>query len=220
MTLPDPPVPFPDDVPTTPVARIPLWRVWHPTADTASATQMRHFGPLHRFDPHPAGPAAEHPQHVVWYGAQQFEVALLEVHNRDTPAAALLGVTPPVSICRSVRASLVTVVRDPCVFDLTNPDHRDALGAPAELGTAVTADYRVQQGWSRQLRAARGVDGIRYPSARSTHVNGVACALLRSKIGTVTAQHLLIDDTLWPLVVMALDSAGLAWQVVDRCPRC
>ena len=24
-------------------------------------------------------------QYMVWYGAQQFEVALLEVYNRDTP---------------------------------------------------------------------------------------------------------------------------------------
>ncbi len=220
MTLPDPPSPFPNEVPTTSVAGIPLWRVWHPTATTASATQLRHFGPLHRFDPQPPGPPAEHPHHVVWYGAQQFEVALLEVYNRDTPTGAQPDVKPPVSICRSVRASLVTIVRDPRLFDLTNPDHRDALGAPAALGTAVTADYRVQQAWARQLRAASGVDGIRYSSARSTHLDGVACALLRAKVGTVTAQHLLIDDTLWPLVVVALDRAGLAWQVVDRCRRC
>lgn len=220
MKLPEPPAAFPDEVPTTPVAGIPLWRVWHPTATTTSATQMRHYGPLHRFDPHPAGPAAAHPKHVVWYGAQQFEVALLEVYNRDTPTGAQPDVKPPVAICRSARASLVTVVRDPRLFDLTNPDHRDALNAPAALGTAVTGDYRVQQAWARQLRAARRVDGIRYPSARSTHLDGVACVLLRAKVGTVTAQHLLIDDTLWPLVVVALDRANLAWEVVDRCPRC
>lgn len=219
--LPRPPDPFPSDVPVTAIAGIPLWRVWHPSPRTPTATQMRTWGPLARFDPHPPGDPADHPQHRVWYGAQRLDVAVLEVYNRDAPAQPPLQLTPPAEICRSARASLVTIVGDARVVDLTNPEHCTAIGASTELGSAVTGDYRVQQAWARILRTAPGVDGIRYPSARSAHVQGDATALLRARaVGTVTAQHLVIDDTLWPLVMMALDRAGVGWELVDRCNRC
>lgn len=41
-----------------------------------------------------------------------------------------------------------------------------------------------------------------------------------ARLVTIVAQHRLIDDTLWPHVAVALDAAGVAFNLVPDCPRC
>lgn len=194
--------------------RGPLWRIWHPSEHVTAADVPRDFGPLLRFDPHPPGPAAIHPGHVVWYAAAAFDVSVLEMFHRGSGIA---------EICPRWRGSLVATTGTGRLFDLVNPAVCTTVGADPTLGSMDVEDYTITQGWGRFLRASPGVHGIRYLACRATDRNGVATALVRRKpLGPIQAQHLLIDDLLWPLVMVALDSVGVAVAKIGatQCGRC
>jgi hypothetical protein len=42
----------------------------------------------------------------------------------------------------------------------------------------------------------------------------------RRAIGRARTQHLLVDDAIWPYLVLTLDSVGVAVNRVASCPRC
>lgn len=190
-----------------------LWRVWHPSRHVSSGDQFRTYGPLTRFDPHPPGPPAEHADHVVWYGAQGFDVSALEVFNRGPTVA---------EICPEWRGSLVDVqpIR---LFPLHDPTACSTVGATTDLGSQDLADYATTQAWGRFFDADPTLDALGYLACRAGHLGGVATALFRDDaLDGVHAQHLLWDDALWPNVMAALDGADVAAVKIasDACGRC
>lgn len=215
--LPDPPAPSRTRIATVPPAG-PYWRIWHPSRHTTAANQPRTFGPFHRFDPHPAGPPAEHDGLYVLYGSLAFEVSALEVFARGgAPADAV------VEVCPRWRGSLISAPRTSRLFDLTDQGAAAHIGASPRLGDANldTVGYATTQAWGRFFHAAPGVHGVRYLSCRAADRAGIATVLLRrSAIGGVRAQHRLTDDALWPYLVHTLDSVGVGVTRIDRCPRC
>lgn len=192
----------------------PIWRIWHPTARTPAANLARRFGPLHRFDPHPAGPPRLHDEVVVLYGALAFEVSALEVLARGPSV---------VDVCPSLRGTLVNVAGRARLFDLTDATAAQQVGATPRLGDTNldTVGYDRTQGWARFWHASPGVHGVRYLSCRASARHGIAIALFRSlAIGAPRDQHRLIDDALWPSLVHTLDAVGVAVNRVPDCPRC
>lgn len=215
--LPDPPARAPVRLQTVPPAG-PYWRVWHPSAHTTAANLPRTFGPLHRFDPHPAGPPVEHAGVYVLYGSLAFEVSALEVFARGGAVAGAV-----VEVCPRWRGSLIGAPRASRLFDLTEPDAAAQVGATPRLGDTDldTVGYATTHAWGRFFHAAAGVHGVRYFSCRAADRGGIATVLLRQRaIGGVAEQHRLIDDALWPYLVHTLDSVGIGVTRIDRCPRC
>lgn len=212
MTLPQAPTTGQPGLDTVPAPRS-LWRVWHPSPHASSADQPRTFGPLARFDPHPPGPPAEHPDHVVWYGAAGFDVSALEVFNRGGTVAEM---------CPEWRGSLVAVDPTAGLFPLDSSEACAEVGATTALGDQVVDTYRTTQTWGRFFDTSPGVDGVRCLACRATDRDGVATALLRHLRTGVTAQHLLMDDALWPHVMAALDAVGVAAVKISPqdCGRC
>jgi hypothetical protein len=192
--------------------------VWHPSAHTTAANLPRTFGPLHRFDPHPAGPPAEHDGVYVLYGSLAFEVSALEVFARGAPAVGAV-----VEVCPRWRGSLIGAPRASKLFDLTEQDAAARAGASPRLGATDldTIGYETTQAWGRFFHAAAGVPGVRYLSCRAADRGGIATVLLhQTAIGGVQEQHRLVDDALWPYLVHTLDSVGIGVTHIDRCPRC
>lgn len=215
--LPDPPADPAGRLQTVPPAG-PYWRVWHPTAHATAANLPRTFGPLHRFDPHPAGPPAEHDGVYVLYGSLAFEVSALEVFARGDASPGAV-----VEVCPRWRGSLIGAPRSSHLFDLTDEEAASQVGATPRLGDANldTVGYGVTQAWGRYFRTAPGVHGVRYLSCRAADRGGIATVLLRqAAIGRVLEQHRLIDDALWPYLLYTLDSVGVGMARIDRCPRC
>lgn len=213
--------PAPENPPParTAAGPVPLWRVWHPSPETPVTTTVRRFGPVARFDPHPAGPPADHGPRgpAVWYGSLAFDTAVCERLARD-PSRRV------VDLCPSVRGSLVAATGGLLVHDLTNDDACHGLGAEATLGDATHAEaYSTTQSWARALHPTAA--GLRYHSARHRRQDGSryginVAVFAPAVLGDVIAQHRLIDDALWPHVVVALDAAGVALNHVPSCPRC
>jgi len=213
VTLPSPPAAGRsglDTVTSTPS----LWRIWHPSRNASSADQPRTFGPLSRFDPHPPGPPAEHPDHVVWYGATGFDVSALEVFNRGGTIA---------EVCPRWRGSLVAVHSSTRLFPLDDPSACAEVGATTSLGEEDVASYRVTQQWGRFFHASPGVDGVRHLACRAVDRNGVATGLLREGLlGDIDSQNRLIDDALWPPFMAIMDAVGVASIQISpgACGRC
>ena len=215
--LPDPPTRAAVRLRTVPPAG-PYWRVWHPSAHTTAANLPRRFGPLHRFDPHPAGPPVEHVDVYALYGSLAFEVSALEVFARSNAMAGAV-----VEVCPRWRGTLIGAPKASRLFDLTEPDAAAQVGASTRLGDTDLdmVGYEATQAWGRFFKAAAGVHGVRYLSCRAADRGGIATVLLRqTAIGGVRAQHRLIDDALWPYLVHTLDSVGVGVTRIDRCPRC
>jgi hypothetical protein len=192
----------------------PMWRVWHPSPRTTTGVEARRYGPLHRFDPHPAGPPRVHDDVLVLYGSPALEVAVLEVFH---------GGAAVVDVCPSWRGTLVDVSGRTRLFDLTDAEACEAVGADPRLGDADLdrEGYAVTQAWGRFLHASPGIHGLRYFSRRATDRGGVCMALFRQlAIGEAQHQHLLRDDALWPYLVHTLHAVGVAVRAVARCPRC
>lgn len=213
--LPEAPTSGRRGLPSVPPAG-PCWRIWHPSAHVRRGDVPRRFGPLARFDPHPAGPPAEHPGTFVLYGSLAFEVSALEVFHRSPSPAA-------VDVCPSWRATLISTLGTSRLFDLTDRDAAASIGATPRLGDTDLdhVGYRRPQGWARFLHASPGIDGVRYPSCRARDRGGVTQAVWRRRaIGRAHTQHLLVDDAIWPYLVLTLDSVGVAVNRVASCPRC
>lgn len=216
MTLPSPPGGAPTSPPSLRPDTLALWRVWHPTSYTPTATTYRDNGPRARFDPHPPGPPVDHlGGSAVWYGSLLFDTAV-----RETLARGPLVV----DICSAWRGTLVAVTR-PALFDLTDPAVCAALGADPALGDTLLDDagYEPTQAWARHLKP--GSDGLRYHSARHRNArggrHGINYGLWEpARTIMIVAQHRLVDDTLWPHAAAALDAAGTAFNLVPDCPSC
>lgn len=178
---------------------------------------LRNNGPRARFDPHPAGPPVDHPSGPhVWYGSLLFDTAVLEALARGPQV---------VDICPAWRGSLVALAPDPKLHDLADDETCARLGADASLGDTNldTSGYGPTQAWGRHLQP--GSDGLRYHSARHRNANGGRHGInyvvwQADQLDRVVAQHLLIDDTLWPHVQAALDAAEVAANLVPDCPSC
>lgn len=200
---------------------LPLWRVWHPGVHVTAADQPSNHGPKARFDPHPSGPVAVHPDGPwVWYGSVDLHTAVCETHARG-PAV--------VDLCRHTVASLVTVAPPLRLYDLSDTDVCRQLGADVRAGDRTDIDYADTQQWARHLHVH--ADGLRYPSARHRQTTasrpqapgrlGHNVALFDRPATSVPAvTHRLAGDVLFPHVLAALDQAGVAVQVVDTCNRC
>ncbi|MGI9016128.1 MAG: RES domain-containing protein [Euzebya sp.] len=189
----------------------PLWRVWHPSGHTPSAATLRNWGPIARFDPQPAGPPVTHHQVWVWYGSHGFDVSALEVFARGGSVA---------EICPTWRGSLIDI-DDAGMVDLTSEQSCGPLGASPRLGdTNLDAvGYDIPQSWGRHLQAA-GADGVVFRSCRAAP-HGVNTVVYEpSALSGTAAQHRLIDDALYPFLLVALDAAGVGIRRVDRCGRC
>lgn len=213
MILPTAPETGRRDLPVVPAAG-PIWRIWHPTTHAPTANTPRHYGPLHRFGPHPPGPPRHHDDVLVLYGSLAFEVSALEVFARGPTV---------VDVCPTMRGTLVNVAGTARLFDLTDPTAAAHVGATPRLGDTNldTVGYGVTQGWGRFWHASPGVHGLRYPSCRASDRNGIAVVLFRQlAIGAPQHQHRVIDDALWPYLVHTLDAAGVAVNRVPDCPRC
>ncbi len=192
----------------------PIWRIWHPTTRTPAANAPRHYGPLHRFDPHPPGPPSHHDEVLVLYGSLAFEVSALEVFARGPSV---------VDVCQAMRGTLVNVAGMTRLFDLTDPDVAAQVGATPRLGDTNldTVGYGRTQQWGRFWHASPGVHGLRYLSCRASELGGIAVVLFRQlAIGAPRDQHRVIDDALWPYLVHTLDAVGVAVNRVPDCPRC
>jgi hypothetical protein len=216
--LPEAPSAGLSGLPTVPPAG-PHWSIWHPTAHVTAANMPRAFGPLHRFDPHPAGPPTVHDHVFVLYGALAFEVSALEVFSRFGPTEP----EPVVDICPNWRGTLINAPASARLFELTSAAAAAAVGATPRLGdTNLDAvGYAVTQGWARFFHASAGVHGLRYFSCRAADRAGVATVVFRRRaIGATGPQHLLIDDALWPYLVYTLDAVGVGVHRVPSCPRC
>ena len=213
QALPEPPVGAGTTLPSVPAAG-PYWRVWHPTTKTVAANAGRHFGPLNRFDPHPAGPPKAHDDIFVLYGSLAFEVSALEVFNRGADL---------IEICPNWRGSLVTSPAGAQLFDLVTAATAMAVGATPRLGDTNLdgVGYATTQAWGRFFYAGGNVHGLRYFSCRAADRAGIATVVWRAGgVGEVADQHLLIDDALWPYLVHTLESAGVGVSRVPNCPKC
>jgi hypothetical protein len=196
----------------------PFWRIWHPSGNVRAANTPRRYGPLRRFDPHPAGPARIHEDVFVLYGSLAFEVSALEVFHRGTP-----GSPTTVDICPSWRGTLVGAPARSRLFDLTDAATASSVGASPRLGdTNLDAvGYDLTQGWARFFHASPGVHGLRFLSCRAADRAGIAVAMWRHvAIGSPREQHLLVDDALWPYLVYTLDTVRVGVNRVGRCGRC
>lgn len=196
----------------------PYWRIWHPSRHIRAADTPRRYGPLHRFDPHPAGTPTFHDSVFVLYGSLAFEVSALEVFRRGTP-----GTSVAVDICPLWRGTLITAPARSQLFDLTDEATAAAVGASPRLGDTDldTVGYEVTQGWGRFFHASPGIHGLRFFSCRAADRAGIAVTLWRQvAIGSPVGQHLLVDDALWPYLVYTLDAVGVGVTRVASCPRC
>lgn len=218
-TLPDPPDQPARDHPTpVDLDGVALWRIWHPTVHTPAATTLRTYGPLHRFDPHPP-PTRDHGPRgpYTWYGAFAFDTAVCERLARGEAV---------VDVCPGLRATLVATAPTTAVHDLTDAQTCAALGAGPALGDDRAPDvYARSRRWARHLHRTPGIRGLRYWSARHRGADdrrhGVNVVLWRKRaLRQPVDQHRLIDDVLWPHVLVALDRAGVAANRIPACPRC
>lgn len=221
MTEPAPISRPPTDPPQatpTPLGQLSLWRVWHPDRHIGRPTDFRSYGPLFRFDPHAPGAPREHGPRgpFVWYGAFLFDTSVCERFARGAEV---------VDICPQMRATFVAVADVAAVFDLTDTDACESLSASAAVGDTFFSSYDLTQDWTRHLHRAARVHGLRYWSARHRTKNGdrygINTVLWRKRaIGRPRHQHRLIDDALWPHVIVALDAAGVAVNRVASCAVC
>lgn len=153
----------------------------------------------------------------AWYGAFLFDTAVCERFNRGAAV---------VDVCPTLRATLVGTTADTAVLDLTDEQVCATLGAAPELGEVRDETvYDLTQRWARHLHRVPGVRGLRYWSARQRgpddRRHGANVVLWRKRaLARPAHQHRLIDDALWPHVLVALDRAGVAVNRVGACPRC
>lgn len=215
--LPNAPTTGRQGLPNVPQAG-PYWRIWHPSQHTRAGNTPRRYGPLNRFDPHPAGLPTLHDSVLVLYGSLAFEVSALEVFHRGTP-----GSLASVDICPAWHGTLISAPVSSQLFDMTDEATAAAVGASPRLGDTNldTIGYEVTQGWGRFLHASPGIHGLRFFSCRAADRAGVAVALWgQVAIGSPVAQHPLVSDALWPYLVYTLDAVGVGVNRVANCPRC
>nr|WP_237658127.1 MULTISPECIES: RES domain-containing protein [Rhodococcus] len=198
-------------------------RIYHPSPHTPNGTTHRHFGPLHRLDPHlpaPDGAPRTCPDgRSVLYVAGNLATALGEVFG-DFPAAA---------VCPRYRVALLRPTAPVTVLDLRGQGAAMRIGALPSLATGDYPRPRTQP-WARAIYedqpvARRRIHGVYYDAA---HSNGPALALWNTEDrlevpadsrGAVQ-DFALAEPRMWPRVVDAAVSLGMRADLVAHCPTC
>ncbi|MCD2129069.1 RES domain-containing protein [Rhodococcus ruber] len=198
-------------------------RIYHPSPHTPNGTTHRHFGPLHRLDPHlpaPDGAPRTCPDgRSVLYVAGNLATALGEVFG-DFPAAA---------VCPRYRVALLRPTAPVAVLDLRGQGAAMRIGALPSLATGDYPRPRTQP-WARAIYedqpvARRRIHGVYYDAA---HSNGPALALWNTEDrlevpadsrGAVQ-DFALAEPRMWPRVVDAAVSLGMRADLVAHCPTC
>jgi hypothetical protein len=202
LAAPPPPADAKPAVLRLPV-RTTLARIYDPSARGSRELTFRSFGPVLRFDHHPAGPgdtAAEHPDLGSWYGSwgpQAIRCCGIEVFG-DTRRIAL----------RPSRLAVPQTTRELVLADLRGAGAL-AAGATAEL--PKWTDMRMTWAWARYFHGltldGQLVDGIAWDSARSNlpclalferAANGLACPASGRCSFALTQPH--VRDQLLTLV--------------------
>lgn len=131
-----------------------IWRVHRTSGDHVLPwNELRTFGPLLRFDPHPR-PRRGHPRHGVWYGAADVPGALAEMFQATRV------------IDRTAGAPYLTGLRFTRSLRLLDVGGFGAGRWPTRVGGNFALDstaHSVAQHWARTIRAAHpGLDGLAY----------------------------------------------------------
>jgi hypothetical protein len=142
-----------------------LWRI-HRTAGSYVApwNALRTFGPIRscRFDPHPDGPAIDHPGIGVLYAAGNLHTALAEVFQTTRVIDCVTG---------APAASAFRLQRTAKLLDLTG-DWPLRSGASHVINTGRRS---VTRAWARAFVAVwPGIEGLRHTSS----MTGNACMTL------------------------------------------
>jgi len=143
-----------------------IWRAHRTGGDHVLAwNELRTFGPLLRFDPHPR-PRGDHPPHGVWYGADDVPGALAEMFQATRVIDRTAG-TPYLTGLRFTRP-----LRLLDVGGFGDGRWPTRVGGNFALGTAA---HGIAQRWARAIRAAHpGLDGLVY---RGRFAGGMCLAL-------------------------------------------
>ncbi|ANS28804.1 hypothetical protein R1CP_20620 [Rhodococcus opacus] len=149
-------------VPTTDI----LWRVHRTTSSHALAwNELRTYGPLLRFDPHPL-PRGDHPGHGVWCGATDVHGALAEAFQATR------------TIDRVQEAPYLTGLHPARELRLLDVGGFGAGRWPTRVGGTFALDsaaHGITRRWARTIAAAHpGLDGLLYRGRFS----GGPCAAL------------------------------------------
>ncbi|MET0966845.1 MAG: RES family NAD+ phosphorylase [Nakamurella sp.] len=142
-----------------------LWRI-HRTAGSFVApwNALRTFGPIRtcRFDPHPDGPATDHPGIGVLYAAGNLQTALAEVFQTTRVVDCVTG---------GPAASAFRLQRTARLLDLTG-EWPIRSGASHIINTGRRS---VTRAWARAFVAVwPGIEGLRHTSS----MTGEACTTL------------------------------------------
>lgn len=142
----------------------------------ADGSKFRYFGPVRggRFDHHPPGPAARHPDHGVLYVAADLRCAVAETFGDDRWVEPL-----PTQRLAVLEPSRTVRLADTC------GDAAVELGQPA--GALRSRDRALTQAVARRLYAETRAEGIRYDG----WFTGEPCAALWERCADVVT---LIDD--------------------------
>ena len=176
------------------------WRVHRTEATFVLAwNEFRRYGPVLRFDPHPAGPAQEHASCTVWYGASTPDAAVGEAFQgdrtidrlREGPYLTGLRFTRPVRL-----------------LDLA-ADSSGAWATRAGGTFAIsTAPHAVTQRWARAIvEAFPELDGLRYNSRFAGHP---CAALFRPAVSAMPDR---------PVVSIPLGHPGLVSRLAGTARR-
>lgn len=135
------------------------WRLHFTEGDHVLAwNEFRHYGPISRFDPHPAAaggkPATEHADHGIWYGANDPVTALGEAFQHDRVIDRRRGLP------------FLTALRFQRDFSLLDIAPNGPGRWPTRAGgnySLATAEHTVTQRWANRISEAfPDLYGLRY----------------------------------------------------------
>jgi hypothetical protein len=207
----------------TPTASSPWsWcRIYHRGPHCPQADASRHFGPLHRFDPHTpraSGPSLDTKRSVLYVGA-----------DLATSACEVFGEVGEALLCQSWKVALLRPTGPLTLFDLTAPGAAMAIGALPSLADGPHARTLTQK-WARAIYEddplGRHVNGVRY---RSAYNGGISIALWDAddSVSIVTSRDGLQDVTLTSpgmyerfVAELAARRITVSTIAAEDCPTC
>lgn len=183
------------DLPTDTV----IWRAHRTSGDHVLAwNELRTFGPILRFDPHPR-PRGDHPRHGVWYGADDVPGALAEMFQGTRVIDRTAG-TPYLTGLRFTRP-----LRLLDVGGFGDGRWPTRVGGNFALGTAA---HGIAQHWARTIRATHpDLDGLVY---RGRFSGGLCLAVFTPAAGAFPPA---------PSLSLPLDHPGLVSRLADAARR-
>ena len=175
------------------------WRVHRTEGQFVLAwNAFRHFGPVLRFDPHPA-PPRQHRDYGIWYGAATPDAALAEAFQADRTIDRFRG-APYLTGVRFTRAlHLLDVATDSAGAWATRAGGTFALS---------TGPHSISQRWARRIvEAFPDLDGLRYNSRFA----GTPCIALFMAAATAMPDR--------PVFTEPLAHPGLALRITAAARR-